>query len=412
MQQATPWPDYFNQHEHLAGKSSQAHMSTRLLLFNLRTDADDHILGFTTTWLNALAKHYDAVDVLTTHAGRIAVAPNVSVYSVGREKGYSQPRRIFEFYRILFSLLLRHRYSACFAHMQPLFATMAGVPLTLFRVPLTTWYTHRQLTRQLRLATFFSRRVVSAVTDSFPLKTPKLRVTGHGIDTEFYKPDLHPQPPPHCVERGSQTNLPSNYSSERNAPLPAKRGGAGGGDKPCIVYVARLTPIKHQTTLLRAVVPLEAEVVLVGDIPDGYEDAYKRELLALVEELNLADRVIFAGAQTPEQVRDGYHRADAAVNLSPPGLFDKAALESMACGVPTIVSNPAFEPLTALYQSQLQIDSPENVTQLTEKLRDVLALSPEERQRIGQHLREQVIQHHSLKALIEKLVKIVNTGES
>ncbi|MDQ7035429.1 MAG: hypothetical protein Q9P01_11505 [Anaerolineae bacterium] len=26
----------------------------RLLIFNLRTDIDDHILGFTTQWINAL----------------------------------------------------------------------------------------------------------------------------------------------------------------------------------------------------------------------------------------------------------------------------------------------------------------------------------------------------------------------
>ena len=34
-----------------------------------------------------------------------------------------------------------------------------------------------------------------------------------------------------------------------------------------------------------------------------------------------------------------------AVNLSPVGLFDKAALEGMAVGVPTLVTNEAFDPL-------------------------------------------------------------------
>src|SRR5688572_5933045 len=155
---------------------------SRLLLFNLRTDVDDHILGFTTIWMNALAQHYDAVDVITSHAGRIAAAPNVTVYSIGRERGYGAARRVSEFYRILLRLLLTHRYTACFAHMQPLFATMGGIPLRLFRVPLTTWYTHRQISWQVRWAERFSRRVVSAVEDSFPMKTPKLRVTGHGID--------------------------------------------------------------------------------------------------------------------------------------------------------------------------------------------------------------------------------------
>lgn len=53
----------------------------------------------------------------------------------------------------------------------------------------------------------------------------------------------------------------------------------------------------------------------------------------------------FAGNLPPEGVRDWYRRAAVAVNLSPVGLFDKAALEAMATGVPIIVSNPAFNSL-------------------------------------------------------------------
>lgn len=356
----------------------------RLLLFNLRTDADDHILGFTTRWIQALAQHYDAVDVLTMHAGRIAVPANVRVYSVGREKGFSPLRRLLNFYAILLRLLLTRRYTACFAHMMPLFAALGGGFLTLFRVPTTTWYTHRQRTRQLAYAVRFSRRVVSAVPDSFPIKTPKLRVTGHGVDTDFYKP----------------------------SPLPFARKEIGEGTRLLmIVYVARLTPIKHQDKLIAAIVPLNCRLVLIGDIPDGYDDVYKKGLFAQVEKLNLQERVIFAGAQTPEQIRAWYAGAAAAVNLSPPGLFDKAALESMACAVPTIVSNPAFAPVTGQYAHILHLTSPEDTAELTEKLRGVLALSPEERRKMGDDLRREVIAQHSLDRLMKKLVQILDTGE-
>ncbi|MBZ0286039.1 MAG: hypothetical protein K8I30_00385, partial [Anaerolineae bacterium] len=91
----------------------------KLLLFNLATDADDPVLGFTTVWINALARQCEQIDVLTMRAGRLALAENVRVFSVGGEKGDSEPRRAVEFYRILFDLLRRTRYDACFAHMQP-----------------------------------------------------------------------------------------------------------------------------------------------------------------------------------------------------------------------------------------------------------------------------------------------------
>jgi len=76
-----------------------------LILFNLKTDADDDILGFTTDWINALAPHFNRVFAITMCAGKIDVAENVQVFSVGKEKGYSEPRRASEFYRILWKIL-------------------------------------------------------------------------------------------------------------------------------------------------------------------------------------------------------------------------------------------------------------------------------------------------------------------
>lgn len=350
-------------------------MTRRLLLFNLRTDADDAVLGFTTRWINSLAEHYDAVDVLTMHAGHIDVAPNVRVASAGRERGIPLPLRLLRFYGILILWLIQYRYVACFAHMQPLFAALAGPLLTLRGVPLTTWYTHRQRTRQLEAALFMSRRVVTAVPDSFPIATRKLRVTGHGIDMEVYTPP----------------------------PIPSQ--------ERVIVQVARLTAIKNQAVLLRAAADLEAQIVLVGDVPDGFAADYERDLKSLVPTLGLQDRVIFTGAQTPEQVRAWYHRAQVAVNFSPPGLFDKAALEGMACGVPTLVSNPAFDPLLD-GDTRLRVDWPLDQVQITSRLHALLSLSDEERGTIGSCLRAQVAFQHSLNALMQRLVSILETGEA
>lgn len=353
-----------------------AEQRKRLLLFNLRTDADDHILGFTTRWLNALAPYYEHVDVLTTHKGRLNVADNVAVYSVGREVGAGRVRRVLKFYGVLGRLLASHRYDACFAHMQPLFAVLAAPLLKLRRVPITTWYTHRQLTRTITLAERVSFRVVSAVESSFPLHTPKLRALGHGIDTDFYKP------------------APQAYTGRAR-----------------VLQVARLTQIKHQHILLEAARDLDCEIVFVGDIPDGYEDAYKQRLMRQVADFGMAERVTFAGAQTPQQVRDWHHRATVAVNLSPAGLFDKAALEGMALGLPTIVSNPAFAPLMGTYDAHLHISAPDDVAALRERLQALCNMSATDRTAIGVHLRYGVVAHHSLHELVRKLITVMHTGE-
>lgn len=344
-----------------------------LLLFNLATDADDPILSFTTRWINRLAACYDHVDVITMRVGRLAVAPNVRVYSVGKERGYSEARRAVEFYRLLSQRLRERRYAACFAHMMPLFALM-GAPL-LGGVPITLWYTHRQAHRTLRLATAVSRSVVTAAPDSFPLPTDKLRVIGHGIDTDFFTP----------------------ASSDPAHPAS-------------IVHVARLMPIKHQTTLIQALANVpDAHAVFVGDVPPQIDPEYRHKLESLAGEFGVADRVTFAGNQPPEWVRDWLRRATIAVNLSPPGLFDKAALEGMAVGVPTLVASPAFDDV--IVDPRLRLTAPGDYADLAAHLRDLLALPEAERRALGAAQRERAVAAHSLDGLIARLVSVLNTGE-
>src|SRR5512132_1096345 len=98
----------------------------RILLFNLATDADDPLLGFTTRWISALAARVEFIHVITMRMGRLNVPDNVRVYSVGKEKGFSELRRLMEFYRLLFRILREDRIDACFSHMITIFTILAA----------------------------------------------------------------------------------------------------------------------------------------------------------------------------------------------------------------------------------------------------------------------------------------------
>ena len=160
----------------------------RLLLFNLVTDESDPVLGFAANWIRELAARCAYVDVITMYRGSFQLPDNARVFSAGRERGLSKPARVASFYRQLLPLLAARRYDACFAHMMPLFAALAGPLLSARGIPTVLWYTHRQRSATLRLALALSRRVVSADATSFPYRSDKLRVIGHGIDTGFYAP--------------------------------------------------------------------------------------------------------------------------------------------------------------------------------------------------------------------------------
>lgn len=355
----------------------------RLLLFNLATDATDPVLGFGCVWIRELAGHCESIDVITMYRGAADLPGNVRVFSAGREHGWSKARRLTAFYRHLTRLLSARRYDVCFAHMMPLFAALAGPLLKARGLPLVLWYAHRQPTRQLRLGAAMSWRAVTSVATSFPIPTDKLRVVGQGIDTDFFSP--------------------------AQAPSPHRGGRAGDGGRPLILQVARLAAIKHQATTIRAAVGNGARLVFVGGVQPGYPDDYPRALQALCAELGGDCR--FTGDLATREVRSWNRRATIAVNTSPVGLFDKSALESMACALPTVVCNPAFEPVLGEQRDLLMIAGPEDVTGLRERLAHLLALPTEERERIGRSLRAGVMREHSLKTLIGRLLSVFESGE-
>jgi len=381
----------------------------RLLLFNLMTDETDPVLGFACDWIRRLAAQCESIDVITMYRGAYDLPGNVRVYSAGRERGLSKAARVGHFYRHLLRLLAAHRYDACFAHMMPLFAGLAGPFLSARGIRTVLWYTHRQRSAQLRLGLAMSWRAVSADATSFPYRTKKLRVIGHGIDTEFYSPAPR-----------STARAPLGPAAQRRVDVP--QGGKGAGlpwhgveiddeTRPLVVQVGRLAAIKHQETTLAAVAGTAARLALIGGVQLSHSRDYERGLVEKARELALEERCQFTGDLTAAEVRDWYRRAMVAVNMSPVGLFDKAALESMACGVPTIVCNPAFTPLLGKNADMLLTRDPEDVAGLRERLDRLSALSDEERAEIGRQLHERVLRAHSLDQLTGRLAAVLRTGE-
>lgn len=346
-----------------------------LLLFNLVTDADDSIFAFTTPWINRLAQHYDAVDVVTMRAGRIEVADNVRVFSVGKEHGFSEPRRAAVFFEIVSRLMRDRRYAACFAHQQPLFALMAAPLLQPARIPITVWYNHRSRHWTARYALRIARRITTSTSDSFPFPSAKVRVVGQGVDTDYFSP-------------------------------------SGDGSGTDLVYVARLSPIKAHDVLLKAVASVQGlRVVLVGGAPKEDPPDYVNHLHALVNELGIGERVTFAGPQKPDGVRAAYASAALSINLSPSGLFDKTAFEAMACAVPTLVTNPGFLPVLGDKAPLLLLPSGDDPALIASRLQAVLTIPAAERRALGERLRRAVVAQNSLDVLIPRLVSVINTGE-
>jgi glycosyltransferase involved in cell wall biosynthesis len=236
------------------------------------------------------------------------------------------------------------------------------------------WYVHKRDSLELRIATAFCRFVATAVAATFPFATPKLRVLGHGVDDRFFTP--HP------------------------AAAPAS---------PLLVFVGRLAPIKGQATLIRALSRLDpkhhdARAVFVGA---GDAGAYDQSLRDLSSGLGLGSRVSFVGPQEPRAVRDWYRCATIAVNLSPEGLFDKAALESMMCGTPTIVASPSFDELLGADGSWLRVTPPGDADALGRVIGRLLAMSEAARRELAEQIRQRTVAAHALEPMMDRLVQLM-----
>jgi glycosyltransferase involved in cell wall biosynthesis len=348
----------------------------RLLLFNLATDADDPILGFTTNWIRALAERVEFIHVITMRAGRVDVPDNVRVYSVGKEKGYSELRRVIEFYKILTPILRGESVDVCFSHMMPLFTVMAGPILKLMGIPIVTWYAHLNLTWTLRAAHWLSARMLASVSDAYPYRRDKFIAIGQGIDTALFSPRAEITP--------------------ESIPL--------------ILCVGRLSPVKNHPTLIKAASLLRKSwrqpfrVVIVGGPATSRDEPYVLSLHQQVKELGLKNIVCFEPAVSMNRLPEWYRRSDVNVNMTPTGSGDKVVWEAMACGRLCVVANKGFVQTLGTYANQclFRYGDPQ---QLAERLRWTLALSYNERARIGDFFREQVVADHCLERLAQNLLK-------
>src|SRR5262249_1475800 len=161
----------------------------KLLLFNMATDVNHPGLGFATRWIGALARHVESIHVITMLAGRLALPENVRVYSVGKERGYSEPRRGAEFYRHLLRALRTVQIDVCFSHMIPAFTILASPVLRARNIPIVTWYAHKSVTPILKVAHHVSQRMVTSVGSGYGYRHDKLTIVGQGIDTRLFSPN-------------------------------------------------------------------------------------------------------------------------------------------------------------------------------------------------------------------------------
>lgn len=349
----------------------------RVLMVTQAVDRAHPLLTVVPAWIDALAPLVRSLDVLCLEADDSPRPQNVSVRAIGGHGASSQLRRLFRFEQAAWEAL--GEADVVFTHMSPRLACLAAIPARLRHVPTVLWYVHRAVTAELRAARALCRAVATATPRSFPLAGPDVHVLGHGVDASFFTPAgvAHPAGPSR------------------------------------IVMVGRLSPVKRQDVLVDAL-PLilarhpEAHVCFAGDAPDEAGRAYRDRLEARATALGVAARVSFLGSLDPAAVRDLLRSASVAVNLSPSGLFDKAALESLLTATPTIVASEDFDPVLGSLAPRLRLPAP-SAAAAAEVIGEWLSRSPDERRTSMEEVRTRTAALHGLDAFAGRLVGLLES---
>jgi glycosyltransferase involved in cell wall biosynthesis len=346
-----------------------------VLLFNLKTDVGDTTLGFTTSWVNAIARYCERVVVVTLSAGDAPIADNVEVHALAQPgRRSSRAHKVLAFYRLAAPLVRSRRIDVCFAHMTPLLAILFAPIGRRHGIPTLLWYAHGSSSIQLRLAHRLVDRCVTSTRAGFPIESDKVFVLSQGIDTDRFVP----------------------------------AGTPGPEYRHTVLSIARLTRRKRLDEILEALALLRREhadpirLVSVGGAITREDRAYEEELRGLIQALDLEHAVVFEQAVPFHRIADVYRLGSVFVNVSETGSLDKAILEAMASGCIPVSRNRSFAQLARAegFERLVPDAGPEALARC---IKGVLDLRDHEQEALRARLRSVVVRNHSLDALSEQI---------
>jgi D-inositol-3-phosphate glycosyltransferase len=184
-------------------------------------------------------------------------------------------------------------------------------------------------------------------------------------------------------EQGNVQVIPcgTDLQNFRAIPRTEARSRLGfSAQEKIVLYVGRFDPRKGIETLVRAFAKLrqdsteKVKLIIVGGSEVGQPDGLERQRIGdLVQDLNLADSVVFAGRVGHDLLPTYYTAADVCVIPSHYEPFGLVAIEAMACGTPVVASAVGGLRFTVLPEETGLLVPPQDVDGFAQSIDRILS---------------------------------------
>jgi glycosyltransferase involved in cell wall biosynthesis len=157
-------------------------------------------------------------------------------------------------------------------------------------------------------------------------------------------------------------------------------------DKLTILCVGRLYEQKNPRHLIKAMLNINAELVIIGDGP------YRKRTQGMIKNSGLENKVRHIHAVPNKDIHKYYQDADIFVSVTDCGETSKVMIEAMASGLPVVINRTKWNVSELLEDSAIIV---ENSSLGFEKALKNLIENPAERMAIGDRNREKALKINS-----------------
>lgn len=351
----------------------------KVLVLNISTDSKNTSLGFAISWLNAFAKKFDEVHVISLSKGSDdELEKNVVVSSVDNELG--RISKIINLYKLINKLTKSNKYEFCLSHMSSLMVIISSPILKMRKIKSIFWYTHKgpnDFLKKIFLlkASIYSNKIITASKNSFPYKRffnnkRKLHVIGHAIKfDEFFRK--------------------INSFDEKDFVIISRISKSKKIDESISGFLNSEKGSSHKLS------------VIGGPLSSEDEKYYQNLKLKYASHENIS----FLGSMPHKNLINEISDFSFHINNTEEGFYDKSVLETMSHGLVNFYSNSDYDDLLPEeYRDKFKFDgTPES---LSKKITDIGNLKIDEINKIISFSQSK-LEKQSVNNLVERVLTII-----